>query len=110
MCGLTRPGVNAASTRCAKCLAADGHQRKVMIQFLFDEGFWDAEKLTWDAAIARWNDNLNPGKSAFWKNSELWALMSRFGRHHLFLAMADDLGYECAAGPRKSAASCCWSA
>lgn len=74
--------------------AIDNHQRKVWIEFLFDEGFWDRDRLSWDAAIARWNDNLNPGKPAFWKPSELWALASRFGRHHLFLAQAEDLGYE----------------
>ena len=69
--------------------------RNDMIQFLFDEGFWDPEKLTWDAAVARWNACLNPNKAdAFFKLGELWALMKRFDRHHLFLAMAEDLGYE----------------
>lgn len=68
--------------------------RNEMIQFLMDEGFWDAEKLSWDGAIARWNDNLNPSKNSFFKLGELWALMKRFNRHEMFLAMAEDLGYE----------------
>lgn len=75
-------------------LDVDDHTRRKMVQFLFDEGFWDPEKLTWDAAIARWNDCKNPGKSAFFKLGELWALALRFERHQLFLAMADNLGYE----------------
>ncbi|WP_333676775.1 hypothetical protein [Dyella sp.] len=75
-------------------LDVDTRQRNEMIQFLMDEGFWDAEKLSWDGAIARWNDCLNPGKNSFFKIGELWALTKRFGRHDLFLAMAEDLGYE----------------
>jgi hypothetical protein len=75
-------------------LDVDSRTRRDMIQFLFDEGFWDAEKLSWDAAVARWNDCLNPGKSAFFKIGELWALMKRFERFHLWLAMGDDLGFE----------------
>lgn len=75
-------------------LDVDPQTKRAMIQFLFDEGFWDVERLTWDAAVARWNDCQNPGKPAFWKPGELWALMWRFERHHLFLAMAADLGYE----------------
>jgi hypothetical protein len=69
-------------------------KRNEMIQFLYDEGFWDIERLTWDAGVARWNDCLNPSKSAFFKMGELWALMKRFGNHDLFEAMAADLGYE----------------
>lgn len=72
----------------------DSHTRKAMVQFLLDEAFWDADKLTWDGAIARWNDCLNPGKPAFFKLAELWALMRRFERHDVFHAMAADLGYE----------------
>lgn len=75
-------------------LDVDDHTRKAMVQFLFDEGFWDPEKLTWDAAIARWNDCKNPGKHAFFKLGELWALAWRFERPQVFLAMADNLGYE----------------
>lgn len=75
-------------------LDVDDHTRKAMIQFLFDEGFWDASRLTWDAAIAKWNDGKNPGKPTFFKIGELWALAARFDRHQLFLAMAEDLGYE----------------
>lgn len=72
----------------------DPHLKRDMIQFLFDEGFWDAKALSWDAAVARFNACLNPNKSEFFKIGELWALMKRFTRHQLFLAMAADLGYE----------------
>jgi len=75
-------------------LDVDDHTRKAMIQFLFDEGFWDAHRLTWDAAVSKWNDAKNPGKPGFWKIGELWALALRFERHHLFLAVMEDLGYE----------------
>jgi hypothetical protein len=75
-------------------LDVDDHTRKAMIQFLFDEGFWDQHKLTWDAACARWNDCKNPSKPAFFKVGELWALAWRFERHQLFLSMADNLSYE----------------
>jgi len=75
-------------------LDVDTRTRNEMIQFLMDEGCWDAEKLSWDGAIARWNDCLNPGKSSFFKIGEVWALMKRFGRQELFLAMAEDLGYD----------------
>lgn len=75
-------------------LDVDDHTRKAMIQFLFDEGFWDASRLTWDAAITKWNDAKNPVKPTFWKPAELWALAARFDRHQLFLAVMEDLGYE----------------
>lgn len=73
----------------------DAHTRNEMIQFLLDNGFWDQEKLKdWASAVAKFNSCLNPNKAEFFKIGELWALMRRFGRHHLFLAMAADLGYE----------------
>jgi hypothetical protein len=75
-------------------LDVDDHTRKAMIQFLFDEGFWNPDKLTWDAAIAKWNDAKNPAKPGFWKVGELWALALRFERHQLFLAVMENLGYE----------------
>lgn len=77
-----------------KTLDFDAGTRKQAIQFLLDEGFWDETKLTWEAAIARWNSCLNPNKPEFFKLGEVWALMRRFGQHELFLAMAQDLGYE----------------
>ena len=81
-------------------LKVDDRTRNEMIQFLLDEGFWKAETLkTHDAQIARWNACLNPNKSEFFKVGEVWALMARFGRHDLFLRMADDLGYEVRAIP-----------
>ncbi|NUS37625.1 MAG: hypothetical protein HOQ02_01170 [Lysobacter sp.] len=75
-------------------LDADPRLKRDMIQFLLDEGFWDTEKLKWDSAVARFNGCLNPNKDDFFKLGEAWALMKRFGRHQLFLAMAEDLGYE----------------
>lgn len=68
--------------------------KRDMIQFLFDEGFWNKEKLTWTAAVARFNDCLNPNKNQFFKLSELWALMKSFERPQLLQAMASDLGYQ----------------
>lgn len=75
-------------------LDVDARVRNEMIQFLFDEGFWDPEKLKWESAVSRFNDNNNPTKETFWKLGELWALMMRFGRHQLLHAMAESLGYE----------------
>lgn len=74
--------------------SVSGQQRREMIEFLFDAGFWDRKKLSWSAAEARWNDCKNPDKPAFWKLTELWALMRQFGRHHVFLAMGEDLEYD----------------
>lgn len=68
--------------------------KRDMIQFLFDEGFWDKGRLSWAAAVARFNDCLNPNKPQFFKISELWALMKAFRRHGLLHAIADDLGYQ----------------
>jgi hypothetical protein len=65
-----------------------------MVQFLFSSRLWSADKLTWEAAHNRFNACLNPGKPEKFSTLELWALMRRFGRHQLFHAMADDLGYE----------------
>lgn len=73
---------------------SDQKLKQEMIQFLLDEGFWDPERLKWDSAVARFNGCLNPNKDDFFKIGEAWALMKRFGRHELFLAMAEDLGYE----------------
>jgi hypothetical protein len=75
-------------------LEVDSNTRRDMIQFLFDEGFWDPEKLSWDAAIARWNACLNPTKSEFFKLGEIWALCVRFNRPQLLLAMNESMGYE----------------
>jgi hypothetical protein len=70
-------------------------QKRDMIQFLLDEGFWDAERLSWEAAVTRFNACLNPNKrDASFKVSELWALAKRFDRHQLFVAIVQDLGYE----------------
>jgi hypothetical protein len=75
-------------------LDVDGATKRRMIEVLFDEGFWDRERLSQDAAISRFNDCLNPGKPAYFKIGEVWALMLHFERHELFFAMARDLGFE----------------
>ncbi len=71
----------------------DEHTRNDMIQFLFDEGFWDRDKLDWTAAITKFRGNCNPSKSEFWKISEVWAISLRFRRPHLMLAMAESMGH-----------------
>jgi hypothetical protein len=75
-------------------LAVDVRMRDDMIAALIDEGFWSKE-LEPTAAIAKWNACLNPNKGEFFRTGELWFLMRRFGRHQLFLEMAQDLGYHC---------------
>lgn len=84
--------------RAHQALAAvfdvDDRTRNDMIQFLFDEGFWDPEKLSHEGALARWRANLNPTKGEFWKLSEVWALSMRFRRPQLLQAWADSMGYE----------------
>jgi hypothetical protein len=75
-------------------LLVEPRLRKQMIEFLLEEGLWDSEKLSWDAAVARWNACLNPKRPEFFKQSESWALMKRFQRFALFQAMAEDLGFE----------------
>lgn len=86
------PRLGLAALR--ETLDVDGQTRRAMIEYLYAEGFWDARRLSWDAAVARWNDCLNPQKPAFFKLGEVWALMRHFGRHQLLLTLADDLGYE----------------
>lgn len=86
--------LRVAFTSLRATFEVDNKTKAAMVQFLMDEGFWQADKLTWDAAMARFNSCLNPNKSEFFKMGEIWALMSRFGRHDLFHAMAEDLGYE----------------
>lgn len=84
--------------RAHQALAAvfdvDDRTRNDMIQFLFDEGFWDAEKLSHEGALSRWRANLNPTKGEFWKLSEVWAISVRFRRPQLLKAWADSMGYE----------------
>lgn len=72
----------------------DAATKRQIIEFLFEEGFWNKQTLTWDAAVARYNDCLNPAKPAFFKIGEAWAVMLRFERHELFFAMARDFGFE----------------
>lgn len=74
-------------------LDVDPALKRDMIQFLFDEGFWDEKKLQWESATSRFDGCLNPAKKDFFKFSEIWALMKKFRRHELFYAMADDLGF-----------------
>lgn len=70
------------------------HVKTAMIQFLFDEGFWDKESLTWDAAVARYDANKNPNKTAKWSPGELLALAIRFNRPQFFIMANDELGLE----------------
>lgn len=72
----------------------DDSLKRQMVQFLLDEGFWDANSLKWESALERFNANNNPTKASYWKIGEVWALMLRFGRHDLAHAMAESLGYE----------------
>jgi hypothetical protein len=72
----------------------DDATRRDMIQFLFDEGFWDTEKLTWSAAVTRFNECLNPRRPQFFKFAEIWALMKRFRRYALLHAMVEDLEFQ----------------
>lgn len=73
--------------------------KAAMVQFLFDEGFYNPEKLTWEGAIARFNACLNPGKGEKFSFTEIWALSKRFEVHTLFLTVMDDIGYECRRKP-----------
>jgi hypothetical protein len=57
----------------------DAQTQREMIQFLFDEGFWDKGKLSWSAAEQRFNDCLNVRRPQFFKIAEVWALMSEPG-------------------------------
>lgn len=75
-------------------LDVDGATKRQMIQFLFDEGFWDAATLSWESAVARFNDNNNPTKQSFWKVGEVWALMVRFRRPDLLAGMAESMQFE----------------
>ena len=75
-------------------LDVDPATKRDMIEFLFDEGFWDRNRLTWDAAQARFHACLNPNKAEFFKFSEIWAIAKRFQRYQLIRAMAADLGLE----------------
>jgi hypothetical protein len=61
-------------------LDVHAHLRKQMIEFLYDAGLWDKESLSFDAAVARWNANLNPGKPGFFKIAEVVALSLAFRR------------------------------
>lgn len=75
-------------------LDVDPAMRRDMIQFLFDEGLWDRETLSWSGAEARFAGCLNPSKQVFFKFSEILALMKRFRRYALLYAICEDLGFE----------------
>ena len=82
-------------------LDVDNDLKCQMVQFLFDCGLWNADNLSWDAGMARFNAALNPNKPQVkFSLAEIWALMRQFARHELLFAMCDDLGYE---QPRKLA-------
>jgi len=68
--------------------------KRDMVQFLFDEGFWDPARLEWSAAVTKFNACLRPDTRENFSNIQLWALIKRFNRLSWFFAMADDLGFE----------------
>lgn len=94
MAWIDEPWLRRAFDALKETLDSDPRLKREMIQFLLDEGFWDSKHLKWDSAVARFNACLNPARDDAFKVGEIWALMKRFGRHQLFLAMAEDLGYE----------------
>lgn len=69
--------------------------KKEFIAFMFEAGFWDPSKLSWEAAVTRMNDCLRADgeKRQFFKVSELLAWMRHSGEHDLLLAIAESLGY-----------------
>ena len=75
-------------------LDVDPHQKREMIEFLYAETLWDRSKLSWDAAIAKFNSCLNPDKADRFTLVEIWALCKRFDRPQLAIAMLEDMGYE----------------
>lgn len=75
-------------------LDVDADMKRTMVEFLFETGLWDRDRLTWDAAITKFNSCLNPAKPEKFSLLEIWALAKRFDRHDLALAMIADLGYE----------------
>jgi len=75
-------------------LDVNSDMKRQMVEFLLDSGLWDRSKLSYDSALGRFNACLNPAQPEFFRGPHLWALMRRFDRHALFLAMAEDLGYE----------------
>lgn len=87
--------IQRGSDALRETLDVDHASKVAMVQFLLDEGFWNKETLkSFDAALQRFNDCLNPGKSANFKLCEVWALMKRFRRPQLLYALCEDLGFE----------------
>jgi len=70
----------------------DPEIKRQMVEFLIEEEIWT--DIEYEAALAKFNTNLNPNKVGHFKTSEIWQLMKRFDRHQFFLLMAEDLGYE----------------
>lgn len=93
--------IEAAYVALEETLRVDKHVRKQMIEYLVEEGFWSRD-MDWDKLEAKWSANINRNRSEFFKVGELWALMRRFGRHHFFLALAQDLGYYCVPMPTEA--------
>lgn len=91
---LTREWMQQGLDALRETVDANPDLKRQMIEFLFDTGMWDSTKLRADNAITRFNACLNPDQPETFKTMHIWALMKRFGRHQLFLAMAADLGYE----------------
>jgi hypothetical protein len=70
-------------------------RKKEFVHFMFASGFWDSDKLTFDAAVTRVNECLrtDPDKRQFFKLTEIWAWMKHSGEHALFQEMGADLHY-----------------
>lgn len=73
---------------------SDSDLKRQMIEFMFETGMWNSKELTYSAAVSKFNNCLNPDRPEYFRTMHVWALMKRFGRFELFLAMADDLGFE----------------
>lgn len=97
---ITPAWVQGALDALRDAFDVDAHHKREMIEFLYAEGLWDRTKLTWDAAITKFNACLNPDKPDRFSLVEIWVLSKRFDRPQLVIAMLEDLGYE---APRRRA-------
>jgi hypothetical protein len=75
-------------------LDVDAHVRNQMIEFLYESKMWDRESLTFDAAVSRWNANMNPAKPGFFKLAELVALSLAFKRFQFLAWWNEQAGFE----------------
>lgn len=78
--------------------AYDVPEKAEMIKWLLESGMWDKEKLSWDAAVSKFNDYFNPEKPRRMPHSESLALAVQFNRPEYYLYCLEVMGYE---EPRK---------